>query len=573
MKRILLSTLFFLSLSVITAQAALTPAVKDDFSPLEGVIIMPIGDEYLIDLDMTSGIKEGDILTLISDGEKIIHPVTKEILGTLEIPQGFLQVTRVKSGYSYARRLSPKETPAKGDRIKRFEQVPATTDSSVPDQLAKELKNGLPQLNWEKAGAAAALLKFSFAGNLVTVTGPENLMIKKYRYTDGVLSEASSATTRAADSDPFSLQNKSKDDTTLLNRTMDDMLTSIGLGNDDQRLEQPGIIRSQQTNNRVWMAPPLPGSPVGITVDDFDNDGKLETAIAFNNELLITRIDQGKLLQLAKIDFPAGIELLSVDSLDLDNNGFPEIILSAVNDTNVSSQIIEFTKDRYQRTVTDIDWFLRVVEFPDKGKILAGQALQDRDMPFSSPLFQLYRKGDELKAGEQLDTPPGISVFSFIPFKDENGNTLFAYISTGDILSIATPEGQKFWESSDSFGGSETKFYTSKEMNNELLKATFIQQRLLKLPDGGFLTAQNEGSRAFMNYRNFDKSRVLALRWSGFAPQEIWRTADQAGSLGDYTLADADNDGDIELVMAMKFNKGTILQKSRSTIAIYELNE
>jgi len=76
-----------------------------------------------------------------------------------------------------------------------------------------------------------------------------------------------------------------------------------------------------------------------------------------------------------------------------------------------------------------------------------------------------------------------------------------------------------------------------------------------------------------MNYRNFDKSRVLALRWSGFAPQEIWRTADQAGSLGDYTLADADNDGDIELVMAMKFNKGTILQKSRSTIAIYELNE
>ena len=266
---------------------------------------MPIGDEYLIDLDMTSGIKEGDILTLISDGEKIIHPVTKEILGTLEIPQGFLQVTRVKSGYSYARRLSPKVTPAKGDRIKRFEQVPATTDSSVPDQLARELKNGLPQLNWEKAGAAAALLKFSFAGNLVTVTGPENLMIKKYRYTDGLLSEASSVTTRAADSDPFSLQNKSKEDTTLLNRTMDDMLTSIGLGNDDQRLEQPGIIRSQQTNNRVWMAPPLPGSPVGITVDDFDNDGKLETAIAFNNELLITRIDQGKLLQLAKIDFPA----------------------------------------------------------------------------------------------------------------------------------------------------------------------------------------------------------------------------------------------------------------------------
>ena len=83
----------------------------------------------------------------------------------------------------------------------------------------------------------------------------------------------------------------------------------------------------------------------------------------------------------------------------------------------------------------------------------------------------------------------------------------------------------------------------------------YIQQRLLSLPDGNILVPQNEGSRLLKNYHNFSKSRIIAMKWDGFA------------------LADADNDGKDELVTVVKYSEKNLLQKGRSNIVIYELNK
>ena len=60
--------------------------------------------------------------------------------------------------------------------------------------------------------------------------------------------------------------------------------------------------------------------------------------------------------------------------------------------------------------------------------------------------------------------------------------------------------------------------------------------------------------------------------WNGFTLNEIWRTATQPGYLGDFALADADNDGSPELVMAVKFNHAGLTTDARSSIVIYELD-
>ena len=119
----LISFLFFLFCLSTPALAELPAQIKNDFAPVSGVIIMPIGEEYLVDLDASANLREGDILTLTAAGEKVVHPVTKEVLGTLDVVRGYLQVTQVKSGYSYAKILTTKTPPQKGDQVKRFEQV------------------------------------------------------------------------------------------------------------------------------------------------------------------------------------------------------------------------------------------------------------------------------------------------------------------------------------------------------------------------------------------------------------------------------------------------------------------
>ena len=553
--------------------AELPEQIKKDFAPISGVIIMPIGEEYLVDLDASANLHEGDILSLVSPGENVIHPVTKELLGTLDVVRGFLQVTQIKSGYSYAKTITTQTPPQKGDQVKRFEQVPAQFESTqAHEALAEELKIGLPQLHWLKQGESGQPeLIFVLSGNTLSVRNAAGMVLKSYAYTGGQLSAPLTTTSQA---DPFSLAGEAPQNKSFLNRTVGGLLGTVGLNTKDKRLEAPGIIQQQVQNSVIWMGPNLDGNPVGLAVADFDHDGQLETALAFENQLQITRIIQGKLVQLATVDFPAGTQLLSIDAIDTDNNGFPEMFLSAASGADLNSQVVEYRNGNYKRIMSELKWFFRVVELPQSGRTLIAQTMGGGpEHPFAELPFKVLRTGDTLNRGESLNIPPNINLFSFIPFTGTANDLLYAHVTTGDYLLVTSPQGDNLWESGNYFGGTEVSFYNNTGTSKELVNPVYIEQRLLKFPSGEVLVAQNEGPRFLQRYRDFSKSRVVALRWNGFALQESWRTSEQNGYLADFALADADNDGQNELVMAVKYKEKNVLQKGRSTVLIYELNK
>lgn len=556
-----------------TSLAEIPAQLKTDFKPISGTIIMPIGDEYLVDLDASVNLRVGDILTLIMTGEKVIHPITKETLGTLDLAKGYFQVTQIKSGYSYIKPLSSEITPQKGDRVKRFEQTPTRFKSYQPSgKLAEELKIALPHLKWlNDTDKASPELIFLLEGNNLKIINSAEVELKVYPYLEGQLAASSTAVHTAGS---FQAEETQKEKS-LLNKTVGGLSSAIGFGKKDKRLENPGIIQNQQQYSSIWIGPNLDGNPVGISVADFDGDGQLETAVAMEDHLQILRMTDKNLAPVATVNFGKGVRLLSLDTADLDSNGLPELYLSANVGTKLSSQVVEFTQGSYQSIMSRIPWFFRTVDLSQEGRTLIAQAMGDSETPFAGTPFRVIRSKDKLTQGTSLDLPVKMDLFSFVPFQGANNDPLYAYISAGDYLYATTAEGETLWESADHFGGTEVSFYNEKQTGssaNELLKPVYVQQRLLTLPSGDILVAQNEGFRSLDRYRNFNKSRVVALNWNGFAFQEKWKTSEQAGYLADFTLADADNDGQDEIVMAIKFQQKNLLQKGRSTVVIYELN-
>ena len=106
LRRILaLLALFLLVCTSVASAAELLDQVRKDFKPLSGYVIMPVQGEFLIDQDGAKGVAVGDLFSVVKPGEKIVHPVTKEVLGSLDEVKALLQVTRVKSGYAYAKPL------------------------------------------------------------------------------------------------------------------------------------------------------------------------------------------------------------------------------------------------------------------------------------------------------------------------------------------------------------------------------------------------------------------------------------------------------------------------------------
>ena len=572
MKLIAKLSLLLLLCFPLASLAEIPDQLKIDFSPISGTIIMPIGEEYLVDLDASVNLHVGDILTLTMAGEKVIQPVTKEILGTLDEVKGFLQVTQVKSGYSYAKQLTTGITPKKGDRVKRFEQTPTRFESTQPfGQLAEELKIALPHLNWlSENDTTKPELIFQVADNNLKVINGAGAELKVYPIHDGQLSVPLS---RVTHTDNFQLEGKLQKNKSLLNQVVETLSSTIGLGKKDKRLENPGITQAQQLNQGIWVGPNLDGNPVGVAVADFDGDGQLETAVAMEDHLQILRMTDGKLLPIASIEFSTGVHLLSLDAADIDANGTPELYLSANVGTKLSSQVVEFIQGGYQNTTNRIPWFFRSINLPGEGHILIGQTMGSAENPFIGHPFRVKRSGDKLIRGNELSLPAKLNLFSFTPFKGTNNDLLYAYISSRDFLYVATPGGTELWESADHFGGSEVFFDNNKNSKQELIPPVFIQQRVLTLPTGEILAAQNEGFRGLERYRNFDKSRVIALKWDGFTLKQIWSTAEQGGYLADFTLADADNDGQDELVMVIEFKRKNLMQKGRSAVVIYELKQ
>jgi hypothetical protein len=107
------------------ALAQLPRQLLEDFAPADGVVLMPMGNSWLVDLDANQNLRPGDILSVMSPGETIIHPQTRDIVGRIDHVVGFLEVARVMSGYSYTDLLSEGLSLQAGVQVRRFERVPA----------------------------------------------------------------------------------------------------------------------------------------------------------------------------------------------------------------------------------------------------------------------------------------------------------------------------------------------------------------------------------------------------------------------------------------------------------------
>ena len=120
MRAIVTIALMLLADSAVTCAAAGQEMAARQSAPLSGYVIQPEGDEFLIDLDARQQIAVGDLFTAFRPGEKIIHPITGEVLGTHDSVKGVLKVSRIKEGYSICTPVGVHAGIQRGDVIRRI---------------------------------------------------------------------------------------------------------------------------------------------------------------------------------------------------------------------------------------------------------------------------------------------------------------------------------------------------------------------------------------------------------------------------------------------------------------------
>ena len=185
-------TCLLLAVSPRIASAGVVDTVKEDLRPISGYVVMQQEGEYLVDLDARHGLRVGDLLSVVTKGPEVIHPVTKEVLGRLDEAKAVLQVTQMKSGFSVARPLSGSANIAKGDIVRRFALLTALFQGPAgPGKpLYEELQRGLPELEWQglfsaverPGGGPKADLVFTLDKNELRMSDREGHPLRAWAY-------------------------------------------------------------------------------------------------------------------------------------------------------------------------------------------------------------------------------------------------------------------------------------------------------------------------------------------------------------------------------------------------------
>ncbi len=336
---------------------------------------------------------------------------------------------------------------------------------------------------------------------------------------------------------------------------------------------------------------------VSLDVGDLDGDGQEEFVLASPYEVRMYRRTDNRYQKIGQIAIAHRYSIHSVTMADLNNNGRQEVYVSAGDGTYPSSFVLEWDGKAFVHLADKVDWYLRAIEIPGQGMVLAGQKAGPKRL-LTKEVYRLDLNQGQVTKGDQLQTG-GMNLFEFsYADLDGNGSLEVVAISQGDRLMVLTQAGKTLWTSDDYYGGT-TRFIGGerpedliKDLENERSERPriYIPARLVVkdvnkdgLPDVIVNKNLSSASRILARTRSYPSGEIHALTWNGISLTELWRTRKIDGYIADYhlgaiqTVAAKDGKGqsiNTELNVGVVLNSGgfDILHNASSAVLAFPLH-
>jgi len=320
----------------------------------------------------------------------------------------------------------------------------------------------------------------------------------------------------------------------------------------------------------------------GLAIGDVDGDGKQETVISGNKQVLIYRQEKDRFFEVGAIDKLGGRAVMGVDVADINGNGIDEIFISSANKRHesVSSVVYEYNGSNYVKISDGGFYFFRVMHIKDRGNVLFGQRQSPGNMPPPlRPIYELSWGAGELKEVNQVvpsnrGTILGAGIGDVMSDKEK---VALIYDRT-DRLVMYSSDGKEIWNSGEFLGGSTLFFrMPAREVGDE--NRYYLPMRVVvrDLDGNGqdeVILAENHemAGRRLQTFRSFNRSNIQIRQWDGLGLANAFKTRKMSGAVRDLAVGDFDNDGKNELIAAILQKEGTTVGvKPKSSVIAFDL--
>ena len=337
----------------------------------------------------------------------------------------------------------------------------------------------------------------------------------------------------------------------------------------------------------------------GMDVGDVDGDGQLDVVMADTRKVYAYHLINNRLSEFAVVELPASSKIHAVSLGDIDGNGRAEVYISAADDYKPYSWAYEWDSSRLGVVLENIPWYIRVLDIPGEGAVLAGQR-GGQDSLLLAGIFRLMKSGTTVMPEARIAMPDYINLFDFA-LADVNGDGAheIVAISKADRLYVVKPDGSVLWVSEEYYGG--TSRYIGEDYDlvgrvgldvdstptSEVIgregsgKRMYISSRLIIMDvngDGNDDVIVNKNlsvaSRHIENYKRFKSSEIYALGWNGIALGEIWQTKKIDGYIPDFQflpVPEQENRAKLFVGLVLSTGWSSSFMGGESTMLLYDV--
>jgi hypothetical protein len=199
---------------------------------------------------------------------------------------------------------------------------------------------------------------------------------------------------------------------------------------------------------------------------------------------------------------------------------------------------------------------------------------------YSSPVSIMESDGSRYIPGQMVLASDQANVLGVgYADLDNSGQKNVIAFNHQDYLHIFSSPNRPVWTGEDKLGGSVSRFLLEPDDPTDDLIPQYFPMRLRTADTDQdkkvevIAAANHDTAQSLVRgFRSFSKSHIQALTWDSLGLRPIWNTRTLPGRISDFFIEDFDNDGIVEIVIAIVAKKNALLSlNSESYIIAYEL--